>query len=196
MQRTLALAAAITLAALLLPAAISSSARSAASSQARIALLERPAGFGDQLPPAVAKLVDVQEVDASTVRLGATTDSAQYFVAQGTRGLCLIRVDDPVQPNFTTTCASTLIAGGVYLGTLDRAAGSMQVADIVPDDVTGASVDGSPAPVANNMLVTGDVPLAASVRVTAAAGAQRVPITIGPSTPVAGLARDLSGRVR
>ena len=96
MQRTLALAAAITLAALLLPAAMSSSARSAASSPARIALLDRPAGFGDQLPPAVAKLVDAKEVDASTVRFGARSDgSAQYYVAQGTRGLCLIRVDDP-----------------------------------------------------------------------------------------------------
>jgi hypothetical protein len=178
MQRTLALVAAITLAALLLPATITSSARSAASSQVRIALLERPAGFGDQLPPAVARLVNVKEVDSSTVRLGATTDSAQYFVAQGTRGLCLIRVDDPVQPNFTTTCASTLIAGGVYLGTLDRAAGSMEIADVVPDDVTRATVDGKSVSVANNLLVTGDIPLDASVSVIGSAGAQRVPITV------------------
>jgi hypothetical protein len=188
MQRTLALAAAITLAALLLPAAISSSARSAASSQARIALLERPAGFGDQLPAAVAKLVDVKEVDASTVRLGATTDSAQYFVAHGTRGLCLIRVDDPIQPNFTTTCAGTLIAGGVFLGTLDRAAGSMEVADIVPDDVTRATVGGKSVSVANNLLVTGDIPIGASVSVIGSAGAQRVPLAVGalPLPPTSG----------
>jgi hypothetical protein len=185
MQRVLALVVASSGAALLLPAGVSSSARSATSSRPSIALLERPAGFADRLPPAVASLVDVQEVDTSTIRLGATSGSVQYFVAQGTRGLCLIRVDDPVGPVFTTTCAGTLIAGGVYLGSLDRAAATMQIADIVPDDVTSATVDGSPAPVANNMLVTGDIPLAASVSVTGAAGTQRVPITISPSTPPA-----------
>ena len=181
MQRLLALLAASAGAALLLPVGVSPSARSATSARASIALLERPAGFADQLPPAVAKLVDVQEVDTSTIRLGATSGSVRYFVAQGTRGLCLIRVDDPVGPVFTTTCASTLISGGVYLGTLDRAAGTMQIADIVPDDVTSASVDGKPVPVANNLLVTGDIPLDASVSVTGAAGTQRVPVTVGPS---------------
>jgi hypothetical protein len=181
MQRTLALIVASTGAALLLPAGVSSSARSAASSPASIALLERPAGPGDRLPPAVAKLVDVKEVDTSTVRLGATSGSVEYFVAQGARGLCLIRVDDPVSPNFTTTCASTLIAGGVYLGTLDRAGGTMQLADVVPDDVTSATVAGTRVPVTNNLLVTGDIPLGASVSVNGAAGAQRVPASVSPS---------------
>ena len=180
MQRTLALVAAIALAALLLPAAISSSARSAASSPARIALLDRPAGFGDQLPPAVAKRVDTREVDASTIRFGARSGdgSAQYYVAQGARGLCLIRVEDPLAPSFTTTCASTLIAGGVYLGTLDRQAGTMEVADIVPDDVTSASVDGKQLAVSNNLLVTGEIPLGSSISVIGASGAQRVPIVV------------------
>jgi hypothetical protein len=181
-QRTFGLVAAITCAALLLPAGISSSATSATSSRVSIALLDRPAGFGDQLPPAVARLVDVKEVDTSTIRLGATSGSVQYFVAQGARGLCLIRVDDPVGPLFTTTCASTLIAGGVYLGTLDRAAGSMQIADVVPDDVTSAIVDGTPVKVSNNLLVTGEIPLGASISVIGAAGAQRVPIAVSPTT--------------
>jgi hypothetical protein len=181
MQRMLALVVAGTGAALLLPAGVSPSARSATSARASLALLERPAGFTDRLPAAVAKLVDVQEVDTSTIRLGATSGSVQYFVAQGARGLCLIRVDDPVGPVFTTTCASTLIAGGVYLGTLDRAAGTMQIADIVPDDVASASVDGKTVPVANNLLVTGDIPLGAPVSVRGAAGVQRVPITVGPA---------------
>ncbi len=181
MQRTLALVVASAGGALLLPAGVSSSARSAASSRASIALLDRPAGAGDRLPAVVAKLVDSKEVDASTVRLGATSGSVQYFVAQGARGVCLIRVDDPVAPLFTTTCASTLIAGGVYLGTLDRAAGTMQLADVVPDDVTRATVDGEVVPVANNLLVTGDIPLDASVSVIGAAGAQRVPVSVSPS---------------
>jgi hypothetical protein len=106
-QRTFTLVVAMTCAALLLPAGISSSASSSASSRVSIALLDRPAAFGDQLPPAVAKLVDVKEVDASTTGLGATRGSVQYFVAQRARGLCLIRIDDPVGPVFTTTCASS-----------------------------------------------------------------------------------------
>jgi hypothetical protein len=183
MQRTLALATAITLAALLLPAAVSSTASSATSSQVRIALLDRPATFGDQLPPAVSKLVDTKEVDVSTVRFGGRSGdgSAQYYVAQGTRGLCLIRVDDPAQPNFTTTCASTLIAGGVYLGTLDRQAGTMEIADIVPNDVTTATINGKQVPVSNNLLVTGAIPLDSSISVVGASGAQQVPIVVSGS---------------
>ena len=91
MHRTLALAALLTLAALLLPAGISSSARSAAGSRVSIALLERPAVASDQLPPAVARGIDTTEVDTSTTRLGGTSGSVQYFVAQGKRGICLIR---------------------------------------------------------------------------------------------------------
>jgi hypothetical protein len=175
MHRTLALAATISAAALLLPAGISSTAGSATSSSARIALLDRPAGPADQLPPAVAKAVNTREVDVSTVRLGATSGSSQFYVAQGTRGVCLIRVDDPVAPAFSTTCASTLIAGGVYLASLDRIAGTMQVADVVPDDVTSASVDGKAVAVSGNVLVTADVPIGASVSVTSkSAGTQPV----------------------
>jgi hypothetical protein len=182
MHRTLALAALLSLAALLLPAGISSSARSAAGSKVSIALLDRSAVASDQLPPAVARAIDTTEVDTSTTRLGATSGSVQYFVAQGRRGICLIRVDDPVAPAFAATCASTLIAGGVYLASLDRAAGTMQVADVVPDDVKQATVDGAGVGVTNNLVVTGDVPLQASLAVIGATGAaQRVPITISAS---------------
>jgi hypothetical protein len=178
MHRTLAFAATISAAALLLPAGISSTAGSATSSSARIALLDRPAGPDDQLPPAVAKAVNAKEVDVSTVRLGATSGSSRFYVAQGTRGVCLIRVDDPVAPAFSTTCASTLISGGVYLASLDRTAGTMQVADVVPDDVTSATVDGTPVPVSGNLLVTGDVRIGASVSVVSkSSGTQPVLVT-------------------
>jgi hypothetical protein len=176
MHRTLALFSLLALTTLLLPAGISPSARSAAGSTPRIALLERPARASDQLPPAVARAVDSAEVDVSTTRLGATSGSAQFFVAQGRRGICLIRVDDPAGPAFAWTCSSTLIAGGVYLASLDRNAGTMQVADVVPDDVKQATVDGAAVGVSNNVLVTEDVPINASVDVVGAAGAQRVPI--------------------
>ena len=182
MHRTLAAASVLTIAALLLPAAVSSTASSAPVSNATVALLERPAGLADQLPPAVAKLVDAKEVDVSTVRLGATVGSQQFFVAQGARGLCLIRVDDPAEPAFTTTCASTLIAGGVYLASLDRSAGTMQLADVVPDDVTRASVAGKAVGVSNNLLVTGDIPIGASVSVIGASGPQQVPVGSSAST--------------
>jgi hypothetical protein len=182
MHRTLALAALLTLAALLLPAGISSSARSAAGSKVSIALLDRPAVASDQLPPAVAKSINTTEVDISTTRLAAANGSLQYFVAQGRRGICLIRVEDQAAPAFATTCASTLIAGGVYLASLDRAAGTMQVADVVPDDVQRATVDGASVGVANNLVVTGDVPIRASLAVVGASGAtQRVPITLSAS---------------
>lgn len=185
MHRTLALAGTLSAAALLLPAGISSTAGSATSSSARLALLDRAAGADDQLPPAVAKQVNPKEVDLSTVRLGATSGSSQFFVAQGTRGVCLIRVDDPVAPAFTTTCASTLISGGVYLATVDRAAGTMQIADVVPDDVTAATVDGAPVPVSDNLLVTGDVPIDASVDLVGKSGTQPVPVAPAPALPVA-----------
>jgi hypothetical protein len=186
MHRTLALAALLALTALLLPAGISSSARSAAGSNPRIALLERPARASDQLPAAVFKAVDTADVDISTTRLGATIGSVQYFVAQGKRGICLIRVDDPAGPTFATTCASTLISGGVYLASLDRNAGTMQVADVVPDDVKQAAVGGAAVGVSNNLLVTGDVPISASVDVVGAAGVQHVPIPRSTSVLPAG----------
>ena len=181
MHRTLAVAAVATLATLLPAAGVSSSPSSAAGSDAGIALLDRPARAGDQLPPAVAKGIDRDEVDVSTIRLGAASGSLQFFVARGKRGLCLIRVDDPVTPAFTTTCASTLIAGGVYLASLDREAGTMQIADILPDDATRAWVDGKPVGVANNLLVTGDIPIGASIEVIGSGGDQHLPVS--PSTP-------------
>jgi hypothetical protein len=156
--------------------------RSTAGSSVSIAPLERPAVASDELPAAVAKGINTTEVDISTTRLGATNGSVQYFVAQGRRGICLIRVDDPAAPVFATTCASTLLAGGVYLASLDRAAGTMQVADVVPDGVQQATVDGAGAGVANNLLVTGNVPMHASLAVIGPAGAaQRVPIAVGAS---------------
>jgi hypothetical protein len=176
MHRTLALAGTLSAAALLLPAGISSTAGSATSSSARLALLDRAPGPGDQLPPAVAKLVNTNEVDLSTVRLGATSGSSQFYVADGARGVCLIRVDDPAAPAFSTTCASTLISGGVYLASLDRAAGTMQIADVVPDDVSSASIDGTAVPVSGNVLVTGHVPIGASVNVIGKNGPQPVPV--------------------
>jgi hypothetical protein len=74
-----------------------------------------------------------------------------------------------------------LIAGGVYLGTLDRAAGTLQIADVVLDDVTSTTVDGTPSKASNNLLVTGDIPLGAAISVIRAAGAQRVPIAASPT---------------
>jgi hypothetical protein len=176
MHRTVTLAGVATLATLLPASGVSSSPSSAAGPDAGIALLNRPPRAVDQLPPAVAKGIDANEVDVSSVRLGATSGSLQFFVARGKRGLCLIRVDDPIAPAFTTTCASTLIDGGVYLASLDRTAGTMQVADVLPDDVSSASVDGKPVAVANNLLVTGDIPIGASIDVIGAAGEQHVPI--------------------
>ena len=55
-------------------------------------------------------------------------------------------------------------------------------ADIVPDDVTRATVDGTPVGVENNLLVTGDIPLGATVEVIGSAGPQRVPLTAAPTT--------------
>jgi hypothetical protein len=176
MHRTVTLVGVATLATLLPASHVSSSPSSAAGSDPAIALLDRPARAVDQLPPAVANGIDANEVDVSSVRLGATSGSLQFFVARGKRGLCLIRVDDPIAPAFTTTCASTLITGGVYLASLDRAAGTMQVADVLPDDVASASVGGKPVAVANNLLVTGDIPIGASIDVIGATGEQHVPI--------------------
>jgi hypothetical protein len=175
-HRTLAVAAVVILAALLPAAGVSFSPGSAGGSDPGIALLDRPALAVDQLPPAVAKAIDADEVDVSTVRLGASKGSLQFFVARGKRGLCLIRVDDPIAPAFTTTCASTLIAGGVYLASLDRTAGTMQIADIVPDDVSRASIDGTLVSVTNNLLVTGDIPIGASIELIGSAGEQQVPV--------------------
>jgi hypothetical protein len=186
MYRKLTVATALTLASLAVPAALSSPAGSASRSEADIALLQRPAVASDQLPPAVAKLVDTAEVDTTTVRLGAKAGTRQIFVAQGTRGLCLIQVDDPTGPAFVTTCASTLIAGGVYLASFDRAAGSMHVVDVVPDDVTSASVNGKVVPVSGNVLVTGSIPIGSTVELIGANGSQRIPIATGSPQPAAG----------
>lgn len=176
MPRTLALALALSLTALVAPASISTVADSASSSNATVSLLDRPEAFGDSLPPAVANGVDPREVDLSSVRLGARDGSEQFFVSKGTRGLCLIRVDDPAAPAFTYTCASTLAAGGVYLAELDRANGTMQLADVVPDDVTQASIDGKVVAIANGVLVADDVPIGASVKLVSPSGSQTVPL--------------------
>ena len=176
----------LTAAALVVPAGISGVASSAPSSNATIALLERPAAFGDSLPPAVAKGIDPGEVDLSSVRLGASDGSQQFYVAKGTRGVCLIRVDDPAAPAFTYTCASTLANGGVYLDTLDRANGSMQLADVVPDGVTGASIDGKVVPISNGVLVADGVSLGASVTLLGASGSQPVPTPADTSAPPIG----------
>lgn len=186
MQRTLALALTLTAVALVVPAGISNIASSAPSSNATIALLERPAAVGDSLPPAVAKGIDPAEVDLSSARLGATNGSQQFYVAKGTRGLCLIRVDDPAAPAFTYTCASTLANGGVYLDTLDRGSGSMQLADVVPDGVTGASIDGKVVPISNGILVADGVSLGASVTLLGANGSQPVPTPADTSAPPIG----------
>ncbi len=186
MQRTLALALALTLAALVVPAGVSNIASSASSSSATIALLQRPQAFGDSLPPAVAKGIDPGEVDLSTVRLGVSDGSQQFYVAKGTRGLCLIRVDDPAAPAFTYTCASTLANGGVYLDSLDRASGSMQLADVVPDGVTGASIDGKVVPIMNGVLVADGVTLGASVSLLSPSGSQPVPTPAATSAPPIG----------
>jgi hypothetical protein len=181
MHRTVAAAGVLTLTALLLPAAISSTAGSSPSANARIAVLERPAGPADALPPDVAKQIDAKEVDLSTTRLAATSGMVQYFVAQGTRGVCLIRVDGSTGPAYVATCASTLIAGGVYLASLDRQKGTMQLADVVPDDVTHASVAGSKVGAQNNLVLTGEVPIGTSVDVVGAAGPLHVPIAVSAS---------------
>ena len=123
------------------------------------------------------------------MRLGASTGPLQFFVARGKRGLCLIRVDDPVAPAFATTCASTLITGGVYLASLDRSAGTMRIADIVPDDVTRASIDGTLVGVANNLLVSGDIPIGASIDLIGAGGQQHVPVSPSASAIPQGLSR-------
>jgi hypothetical protein len=186
MQRTLALALTLTAVALVVPAGISSIASSAPSSSATIALLERPAAFGDSLPPAVAKGIDPAEVDLSSARLAASDGSQQFYVAKGTRGLCLIRVDDPAAPAFTYTCASTLADGGVYLDSLDRANGSMQLADVVPDGVARASIDGKVVPVSNGILVADGVSLGASVTLLGSSGSQPVPTPAATSAPPIG----------
>jgi hypothetical protein len=180
MHRTLVVAGVLTSAALLLPAAISSTATSSPTSSASVALLERAATPADTLPAAVAKMIDAKEVDLSTTRLAAKTGTVQYFVAQGARGICLIRIDDPDAPVYGATCSSTLIAGGVYLASLDRQKGTMQLADVVPDDVTHASVEGAHVGASNNLVVTGDIPIGASIDVVSAAGAQHVPIRVSP----------------
>jgi hypothetical protein len=181
MPRTLQLALAITLVTLVVPAGVSSVASSATTSDATVSLLDRPATFGDALPPAVAKGVDPQEVDLASVRLGASRGTEQFYVAKGTRGLCLIRVDDPAAPAYVYTCASTLAAGGVYLAHLDRDSDTMELADIVPDDVTSASIDGKPVAVDNGLLVADDVPIGASVSLVGSRGAQSVPVPVAAS---------------
>jgi hypothetical protein len=182
MPRTLALALVLTLAALVVPAGISNVADSATSSNASISLLDRPAAFGDSLPPSVAQGLDSREVDLSSVRFGGSDGSEQFFVAKGTRGLCLIRVDDPSAPAFTYTCASTLSSGGVYLAQLDRSSGTMQLADVVPDDVTQASIGGRTVGISNGVLVADDVPLGASVELVSPSGSQIVPLPTSAST--------------
>jgi hypothetical protein len=181
MHRTLAVAGVLTTTALLLPAAISSSASSSSRSDARVALLERAAGPADALPPAVAKLIDAKEVDLSSTRLAGTRGTLQFFVAQGARGVCLIRVDDPRAPIYSATCASTLAAGGVYLASLDRAKGTMQLADVVPDDVTHASVEGTRIGAENNLVVTGEIAIGSAVDVVGPAGSERVPVAASAS---------------
>jgi hypothetical protein len=176
-HRILAATAVAAVAALLPAAGVSFSSGSGGGSDAPLAVLDRPARAVDELPPAVAQAIDADEVYVSTVRLGASKGSLQFFVARGTRGLCLIRVDDPIAPLFTTTCASTLVAGGVYLASLDRTAGTMQIADIVPDDVSGASIDGTLVSVANNLLVSGDIPIGASIDLIGSGGEQHVPVS-------------------
>jgi len=57
----------------------------------------------------------------------------------------------------------------------------MQIADILPDDATRAWVDGKPVGVANNLLVTGDIPIGASIEVIGSGGDQHLPVS--PSTP-------------
>jgi hypothetical protein len=178
MHRTVAVAGVLTLSALLLPAAISSTAGSSARSTASVALLERPAGPADALPPEIASQIDAKEVDLSTTRLAAASGTLQYFVAQGARGICLIRVDSSNGPAYAATCASTLIAGGVYLASLDRQKGTMEVADVVPDDVTHAAVAGSKVGAQNNLVVTGEIPIGTPVAVVGVAGALRVPIAV------------------
>jgi hypothetical protein len=176
MHRTLALVGALSLGVLLVPTAASPLAQSASSSDARVSLLDRPAAFADNLPPAVAKQIDPQEVDLSTARLATTDGSSQIFVAQGKRGLCLIRIDDPTTSGFAYTCASTLAAGGVYLAHVDRTIGTMQLADIVPDSVTSATIDGKPAGIAGNVLVADNVPIDATVTLVGTSGKQNVPL--------------------
>jgi hypothetical protein len=187
MPRTLPLALAITLVTLVVPAGISSVASSAPSSDATVSLLDRPAAFGDSLPPAVAKGIDPQEVSLASVRLGATHGTQQFFVAKGTRGICLIRVDDPAAPEYVYTCASTLASGGVYLAHLDRDSGTMQLADVVPDGVTGASIDGRSVAIQNGLLVADDVPLGASVSLVGSQGTQSVPVP-SAATPLSAIA--------
>jgi hypothetical protein len=186
MHRTAAVAGVLTLSALLLPAAISSSAGSSTRANESIAVLERPAGPADSLPPEVARQIDAKEVDLSTTRLAATSGVVQYFVAQGTRGICLIRLDGSNGPAYVATCANTLIAGGVFLASLDRQKGTMQVADVVPDDVTHARVAGSKVGAQNNLVLTGEVPLGASIEVVGSAGPLRVPIAVSASPLPAG----------
>lgn len=186
MHRTVAASGVLALSTLLLPATISSTASSASRATARIALLERPATAADSLPPSVAKAIDTDEVDISTTRLAATRGSLQFFVAQGARGVCLIRVDGSDGFSYGATCASTLIAGGVYLASLDRQKGTMQLADVVPDDVTHASVAGATIGAQNNLVVTGDVPLGTPVAVVGASGTLRVPVAFRASVLPAG----------
>jgi hypothetical protein len=176
MHRTLALVGALSLGVLLIPAEASPLAESASRSDASVSLLDRPAAFADVLPPAVAKQIDPAEVDLASVRLATTDNSAQIFVAQGKRGLCLIRVDDPTAGGFAYTCSSTVAAGGVYLEHIDRTAGTMQLTDIVPDSVTRATIDGKPAEVAGNVLVADNVPLGASVTLAGTDGIQNLPM--------------------
>ena len=184
MHRTAALTALLTLSALLLPSAISSPARSATSGDGRIALLDRPAVPSDSVPPAVAAVIDAKEVDLSSSRLADERGGRQYFVARGARGLCLIRVD--AVAGYAASCASTLIAGGVYLASLDRQKGTMEVADVVPDDVTHASVAGSPTAAANNLVVVEDIPIGTAVDVEGPNGAVRVPIAARTPVPPRG----------
>jgi hypothetical protein len=87
MRRTLALAVALSLMALVVPAGVSTVADSASSSNAPMSLLDGPRAFGDSLPPAVANGLDPHEVDLSSVRLGARDGSELFFVSKGTRGL-------------------------------------------------------------------------------------------------------------
>ena len=184
MHRTVAVAGVLTLSALLLPTAISSPARSATSADARVALLDRPARPADSVPAAVAAQIDAKEIDLSSSRLAAVRGTRQYYVARGARGLCLIQVDEG--PAYAATCASTLVAGGVYLATLDRQKGTMQLADVVPDDVTQASVAGAAVAAANNLVLADDVPIGAPVTVDAPTGSVAVPIGTGASVQPGG----------
>ena len=62
----------------------------------------------------------------------------------------------------------------------------MQLADVVPDGVTGASIDGKVVPFSNGILVAHGVSLGASVTLLGANGSQPVPTPADTSAPPIG----------